>query len=182
MPKLRVSPFAALGDTLPIGRLGVPLLMKIISKSVNDTINIGKVIAKNLRKGDIVCLFGELGSGKTVLTKGIASGLGIKRCRIISPSFVLLRQYHTARIPFYHFDLYRLKVTDEILALGYEEYFYDEGITVVEWADRLKYLLPKEYLKIRLSIKSDSQRLLEFSAYGRHYRELLGKIYENIRH
>ena len=153
--------------------------MKIISKSVNDTLKIGKVIAKNLREGNIVCLFGELGSGKTILTKGIASALGIKRRKVISPSFVLIRQYSTAKIPFYHFDLYRLKTIEEILDLGYEEYFYNDGITVVEWADRLKYLLPKEYLKIKLSIKSDSQRLFEFSAFGKHYRELLGKIYES---
>jgi len=156
--------------------------MRIISKSVNDTINIGKVIAKDLRKGDIVCLFGELGSGKTVLTKGIASGLGIKRRKVISPSFVLIRQYSTAKIPLYHFDLYRLKTIEDILALGYEEYFYDDGITVVEWADRLKFILPKEYLKIKLYIKSDSQRLLQISAFGKYYRELSARIYENIRH
>jgi len=154
------------------------LLMKIISKSVNDTLKIGKVIAKNLEKADIVCLFGELGSGKTVLTKGIASGLGIKRSKVISPSFVLIRQYSTAKMPFYHLDLYRLKTIEDILALGYEEYFYDEGITVIEWADRLKYLLPKEYLKIKLYIKSNSQRLLKISASGKHYKELLDKIYE----
>jgi len=156
--------------------------MKIISKSVNETINIGKVIARNLQKGDIVCLFGELGSGKTVLIKGLAWGLGIERRKVISPSFVLIRRYSTAKIPLYHFDLYRLKRIEEILALGYEEYFYDDGITVVEWADRLKYLLPKEYLKIKLSIKSDSQRLLHIDAFGKHYRGLLGKIYEDIRH
>lgn len=156
--------------------------MKIISRSVNDTFKIGKVIAKNLRKADIVCLFGELGCGKTVLTKGIACALGIKSRKVISPSFVLIRQYSTAKIPLYHFDLYRLKTIEDILALGYEEYFYDDGITVVEWADRLKCLLPKEYLKIKLSIKSDSQRLLQFNGYGRHYRELLGRIHENIRH
>ena len=156
--------------------------MKIISRSVNDTLKIGKVIAKSLSKSDIVCLFGELGCGKTVLTKGIACALGIKRRKVISPSFVLIRQYSTAKIPLYHFDLYRLKTIEDILALGYEEYFYDDGITVVEWADRLKYLLPKEYLKIKLSIKSDSQRLFQISAFGKHYRELLGKIYEDIRH
>lgn len=154
-------------------------MMKIISQSVNDTLKIGKVIARNLRKGDILCLFGELGSGKTVLTKGIASALGIKRRKVISPSFVLIRQYATAKIPLYHFDLYRLKAIEDILALGYEEYFYDDGITVIEWADRLKYLLPKEYLKIKLSIKSDAQRLLQISALGKHYRGVLGKIYES---
>jgi len=153
--------------------------MKIISKSVHDTLKIGKIIAKSLRKADIVCLFGELGSGKTVLTKGIASSFGVKRCQVISPSFVLIRQYPAARIPLYHFDLYRLKTTEDILALGYEEYLYDDGITIIEWADKLKYLLPKEYLKIKLYIKSKSQRLIEFSAFGKHYRELLGKIYES---
>jgi len=153
--------------------------MKIISKCVNDTLKIGRAIAKNLKKADIVCLFGELGSGKTVLTKGIASGLGIKMSKVISPSFVLIRQYAIARIPFYHFDLYRLKAIEDIFALGYEEYFYDEGITVIEWADRLKFLLPKEYLRIKLYVKSDLQRLLELSAFGKHYRQLLGKIYES---
>ncbi len=156
--------------------------MKIISKSVKDTLKIGKTIAQNLRKGDIICLFGELGSGKTVLTKGIASGLGVKRSRIISPSFVLIRQYSAARIPLYHFDLYRLKKIEDVLALGYEEYFYGEGVTVIEWSERLKCLLPKEYLKIKLYVKSDSRRSLEFSASGKRYKELLGKIYEDIRH
>lgn len=156
--------------------------MKIISRSINETINTGKKIAKNLRKGDIICLFGELGSGKTVLTRGIALGLGIKRNIVISPSFVLIRQYACAKAPLYHFDLYRLKAGGDILALGYEEYLYGEGITVIEWADRLKYLLPEEYLKIKLSIKTNTERLLEITAFGRHYKELLGKIYEDTRH
>lgn len=152
--------------------------MRIVSKSVNETLKIGRVIAKNLQKGDIVCLFGELGSGKTVLTKGIAQGLGIKKNRIISPTFVLIRE-HKARIPFYHFDLYRLKSPKEILVLGYEEYIYNDGITVIEWADRLKYLLPKECLKLELSIKSRFTRLLRFIPRGKHYKELVRKIYES---
>ena len=156
--------------------------MRIISKSTNDTLNIGKTIAKSLRKTDIICLFGELGSGKTVLTKGIASGLGIKKNKVISPSFVLIRQYALARIPLYHFDLYRLDAPEDILALGYEEYLYDDGVTVIEWADRLKYILPKEYLKISLRVDSTLGRSLEFSAFGKRYKQLLGEIYENLRH
>lgn len=152
--------------------------MKIISKSVNNTLKIGAKIARNLQKGDIICLFGELGSGKTVLTKGIASGLGIRKDRVISPSFVLIRQYR-GEIPFYHFDLYRLKMPKDILGLGYEEYLYDEGITVIEWADRLKYLLPQEYLKIELFIKPGSQRLLKFKAIGSRYKELLDRVHES---
>ena len=156
--------------------------MKIESKSISDTFKIGKTIAKNLQKSDIICLFGTLGSGKTVLTKGIASGLGIKKNKIISPSFVLIRQYNAGKIPLYHFDLYRLKAPCDIMVLGYEEYLYDEGVTVIEWAERLKYLLPKEHLKINLYIKTNTQRLLEISAFGKHYNELLGKIRENLRH
>ena len=150
--------------------------MKIISKSVNETIKIGKVIARSLKSGDIICLFGKLGSGKTVLVKGIAEGLGIKREKIISPSFVLIREHRQAKLPLYHFDLYRLKSVSAILGLGYEGYFYDEGVTVIEWADRLKYLLPGESLRIEISFRRDSQRLLEFSAKGSRYKELLRSL------
>jgi len=153
--------------------------MKIISKSINDTFKIGKAIAKNLHKGDIVCLSGELGSGKTALTKGIAFGFGIRKSKVISPSFVLIRQYSACGIPLYHFDLYRLASVEGILALGYEEYFYGEGITVIEWADRLKCLMPREYLGIKLNIKSGSQRVFDLCAFGKHYKELLGRIDES---
>ena len=156
--------------------------MEIISKSVKDTINIGKAIAKNLKPSDIICLFGELGSGKTVLTKGIAQGLGIERKRVISPSFVLIREHSQGKLPLYHFDLYRLKEARDILALGYEEYLYGEGVTVIEWADRLKYLIPAEFLKIELFIKENSKRQLKFSTFGKRYKELLERIHENIRH
>jgi len=153
--------------------------MQIISESVKETLNIGKDIAKNLQKGDIICLFGELGSGKTILTKGIADGLGIKRRRIVSPSFVLIREHSQGKLPLYHLDLYRLKDPQDIAAIGYEEYLYDEAVAVIEWADRLKYLLPKECLNIELFIKLDTKRLLKFSALGKRYRELLKKIHES---
>lgn len=157
--------------------------MEIISQSVKDTLSIGRKIAKNLQRGDIVCLFGEFGAGKTVLVKGIALGQGIQKDKIISPSFIFLRQHYAkTKAPFYHFDLYRLKTPKDILALGYEEYFYGDGLTVVEWADRLMHLLPKEYLKIELFIRNNSFRLLKFTGIGRRYKELLRKIYEDIRH
>lgn len=149
---------------------------EITSHSASNTLNIGRRLAGDLKKGDIICLFGQLGSGKTVFTKGIAEGLGIAPDKIISPTFVLLRQYSQAQLPLYHFDLYRLKSPEDIISLGYEEYFYDEGVSVVEWADRLGCLLPKEYLKIKLAIKPDSQRSLEFQAFGSRYKELLERI------
>jgi len=156
--------------------------MKTISKSISETLSIGKKISGNLAAGDIVCLFGELGSGKTVLTKGIASGLGINKGKIVSPSFVLIRQYTRSRLPLYHFDLYRLKALKDIAFLGYEEYLYGEGVAVIEWADRLGRIMPREYLGIELFVRGKSRRLIKFTSCGRHYKELLGKIYENIRH
>lgn len=149
--------------------------MRMISTSVNKTLGLGKIIAGYLKKGDIICLYGQLGSGKTVLVKGIAIGLGIKKNNVISPSFVLIRQ-HPAKLSLNHFDLYRLKSPENILELGYEEYLYGDGVSVVEWAEKLDYLEPREYLKIDLTVKGDHQRLLCFQAKGRRYRQLLENI------
>jgi len=166
----------------PVRKLGRRPLHKLnstkfsfLSHGVSNTLKIGHRIARHLKIGDIVCLFGQLGSGKTVLTKAIAQGLGVKVSKVISPSFILIRE-HKGKVPFYHFDLYRLNTPRDILALGYEEYFYNDGITVIEWADRLRYLLPTEYLKIELSIKPPAQRLLRFSGKGAHYKELLRSL------
>jgi tRNA threonylcarbamoyladenosine biosynthesis protein TsaE len=156
--------------------------MVIQSHSVKDTLNIGKRIGRHLRQGDIICLCGNLGAGKTVLTKGIAEGLGIDREKVISPSFVLIRQHIHGVLPLYHFDLYRLNQPQDILALGYEEYLYNEGVAVIEWADKLEHLLPKEFLKVELSFKDESQRMLKFIPVGRRYEDLMRKVrYEDIR-
>lgn len=156
--------------------------MEISSHSVNETMKLGKMIAKNLGQGDIICLFGNLGSGKTVLAKGIASGFGIDKDKIISPTFVLIREHAGKnRIPFYHFDFYRLNSTSDITVLGYEEYFFGQGISVIEWPDRLKYLLPKEFLKVRLFVKGDNQRSIKIESQGKRYKILAEKINENYR-
>ena len=152
--------------------------MELISKSVAQTLSLGRRMAKDLRPGDILCLFGELGSGKTVLTKGIAEGLGIDKREVISPSFVLIREHVHARLPLYHFDLYRLGESKDILALGLEEYRFGEGVSVIEWAQRLGTFLPDNYLKAELFVQSDSKRRLRFSARGVRARELLEKIRE----
>ena len=149
---------------------------QIISHSVKDTLAIGKKLSAKLKRGDVVCLFGQLGSGKTVLTKGIALGLGIEKNKIISPTFVLIRRHQEGRLPLYHFDLYRLGATKDIMVLGYEEYIYGDGVSVVEWADRLKYLLPKEYLGIELAIRDNRERSIKFSACGARYKELLARV------
>lgn len=149
--------------------------MKKISKSVKETINIGKKLAKSLKGGEIILLSGALGAGKTVLAKGIASGLGISQNDVISPTFVLLR-IHKGKHSLQHFDFYRIKNQQDIFALGYEEYFYSDGVTLVEWPERLKFLKPREFLRIKLSSKDKNTRTIEFSAKGKKHKDLLKKI------
>jgi len=139
------------------------------------------LISGHLNKGDIICLFGDLGSGKTVLTKGISSGLGVDKREVTSPTFVILRQYQ-GRMPIYHFDLYRINGPEGILDLGYEEYLFDEGISVIEWADRLSGLLPREFLKIELRVTGQKKRKLKISAKGSRYIKFLEDIREDFSH
>lgn len=156
--------------------------MQIRSHSAANTLKLGKIIARHLQPKDIICLKGELGTGKTVLTKGIAHGLGVDKSKVTSSSFVLIRQHLEGRVPLYHFDLYRLKDAACISTLGYEEYFYDEGVSVIEWAEKLDYLMPAEYLMVELCYGANTNRVIKFSAVGKRYISLLKKIYENIRH
>lgn len=146
--------------------------LKIISDSAGATLAIGQRIAQYLCRADIICLFGDLGSGKTQLVKGIAAGLGASTKEVNSPSFVLLKQYK-GRMILNHFDLYRLKRTGEILGLGFDEHVYSDAVTVIEWAERLEGLLPKEFLKVELKIKGSSKREFNFSAPAGRYRKLL---------
>ena len=136
--------------------------IEILSNSYNKTLKLGKKFSAQLKPGDIVCLFGDLGSGKTTLVKGIAQGLGIAPDVVNSPTFVLLNIYE-GKLPLYHFDLYRLEDVQEILALGYEEYFYGDGITIVEWAERLRHLLPEKYLRVELFHRGEEKRLIKVS-------------------
>lgn len=157
--------------------------MKIISKSVKETLKIGASLARCLQPGDIICLEGNLGSGKTTLAKGIAAGLGIDQNKVTSSSFVLIRQHLEGRVPLFHFDLYRLQGAGNIATLGYEEYLYAEGVSVIEWADNLDCLMPKEHLMVELSYgQQGNSRVLRFSAKGAHYKELLGRFNEIISH
>ncbi len=152
--------------------------MKIVSRSAGKTRQIGRLLAKGIKKGDIICLFGSLGSGKTELTKGIAQGLGIKSQEIISPTFVLLRR-HLGSVALYHFDLYRLERVKDILNLGYEEFLYNDAVSVIEWADRLKCLLPKEYLKINLKVLGKTMRRIEIEPVGERYGKFIELIKKN---
>lgn len=164
-------------------------MLEIVTHSEKETIQLGTRIARLLRPGDIVCLFGSLGAGKTILVKGMAKGLNIDKDEVISPSFVLIREYHAAasgskrhikkaryNIPLYHFDLYRLNSPRAILNLGYEEYLYGQGISVIEWAERMDGFLPVESLDIKLVIKADSERMIRITSKGQRYRALLRRF------
>ncbi len=147
--------------------------VSILSKGENETLQLGEKLAKRLRKGDIVCLQGELGAGKTTFIKGVAKGLKIAPEKVNSPTFVLMNAYH-GRLPLYHFDLYRLETTGEIGAIGYEEFLYGDGVSVIEWAERLGALTPKEYLRVELKHKGENERSIKVSAVGKKYHEYLG--------
>jgi tRNA threonylcarbamoyladenosine biosynthesis protein TsaE len=115
-----------------------------------DTINVGEVIGRLLKPGDIVALKGELGAGKTVLIKGIARGLNLKE-EPNSPTFVIMNAYE-GEIPLYHFDLYRISREAELQGIGYEDFFYGDGVTVVEWADRVEGVFPEGTIRIDIKI------------------------------
>lgn len=117
-----------------------------ISKSEQDTINFAESFAENLKKGDIIVLSGELGSGKTKFTQGILTYFGLEN-EISSPTFTIVNEYCKDNINIYHFDVYRLEDIDEFYAMGGEEYF-EKGICIIEWGEQIEEILPKGYTKI----------------------------------
>jgi len=133
-------------------------MMKHITKSATETLELGFEFGKTLEKGSVVALTGELGTGKTVFTKGIAKALGIKDyIHVNSASFVILQEYK-GKIPLYHFDLYRMKKPRDVETVGCEEYFYSKGISVVEWADRAAEILPEEHIAVEFKHKGGDKR------------------------
>ena len=114
-----------------------------------ETEKLGEAIGRTAAPGMVIALIGDLGTGKTTLTKSIARGLGVTET-VTSPTFNIIREYKSGRIPLYHFDVYRIADPDEMFELGYEEYFYGDGICVVEWADIIEELLPEDAVIIHI--------------------------------
>ncbi len=123
--------------------------MNIISNSEKETIELGKKIASKLKKGDIIVLSGDLGSGKTKFTEGILTYFGLEE-EISSPTFTIVNEYNTENLNIYHFDVYRLNDIDEFQAIGGEEYF-EKGACIIEWGEMIEELLPQDYIKITFS-------------------------------
>jgi tRNA threonylcarbamoyladenosine biosynthesis protein TsaE len=137
---------------------------------------LGTVLGKIAEPGDIITLAGTLGAGKTALTQAIGRGLGLDpRIYITSPTFGLLHEYQ-GRIPFYHLDLYRLGSEEEIQALGFSEYIYGSGLTVIEWPERLGSLMPAERLHIELVISGETSRIAHLYAYGELWQKKVAEI------
>ncbi len=127
-----------------------------ITQNAGETKAFGRDLAKSLKNHDIIALSGELGAGKTTFIQGIAEGLGITDY-VTSPSFTLINEYK-GKYSLYHIDLYRLEELEQIRDLGIEDYFEKDGIIIIEWAERMKELLPKKVRKIKLEIISENER------------------------
>jgi len=147
---------------------------EITTNSPGETQEFGARLGKLARPGDVFLLVGKLGAGKTCLTQGIARGLGIKEYAA-SPSFVVVRELY-GRLPLYHMDFYRLDNLEEIAELGLDDYFYGQGVSVVEWAEKGISLLPPEHLLIEMSYVSDTGRRLKLKAKGKRYRQLVAEL------
>ena len=135
--------------------------MTFVSNSVDETIALGKDFAKELKLGDVVCLEGELGAGKTHFVKGVASHFGINHDKVSSPTFTLINEY-PGRIPVYHFDCYRLKSVQEALEIGIEEYLYGEGVSIIEWPSKIKELIPENAFQVEIKHEGISKRNILF--------------------
>jgi len=153
----------------------------ISTKNPEETKKLGKEVGKLAKPGDLLAFYGELGVGKTCFIQGISRELEVQDY-VTSPSFTIINEYH-GKIPIYHFDLFRLNNAEEILELGYEEYFYGEGLTVIEWAEKIEQLLPKEYLKIDIKFKDRYERTISFIPQGDRFNKFLKELIgiENIR-
>lgn len=119
----------------------------IESNSPEETLALGRILGAAAKPGEVYTLLGDLGVGKTVLTQGIADGLGIME-PVSSPTFTIVQVYEEGRMPFYHFDVYRIGDIEEMDEIGYEDYFYGEGLTMIEWANLIEEILPKERKEI----------------------------------
>lgn len=145
---------------------------KVITNNENETIEFAQTIESEKFSNMVICLEGELGSGKTVFTKGIAEALGINE-NITSPTFTIIKEYN-GKLPLYHMDVYRLNGNAD--DLGIEEYFTKGGIVVIEWADTIKSILPKSRLDIKIKVIGENKRILFLIPHGDEYENLCEAI------
>jgi len=148
--------------------------MEIVFNNLNEVEKFGEKLGSLLNEGDIICLNGDLGAGKTTLTQAIGRGLKVKDY-ITSPTFTIINEYE-GKLPLYHFDIYRLDNEEDLSLLGVEDYFYSNGVCVIEWADNARNILPKERLDIWIYIEDENIRKYDLIPHGKRYIKLLEEL------
>ncbi len=155
--------------------------MTYVTTSDEETIGLGQRLGDLLSEGDVVALVGELGSGKTWFTKGLALGLGVSPDNIVtSPSFTLVNEYK-GRYTFYHMDFYRLENLPEVLSAGLEEYLHNRGVVVLEWADRWPEILPEKRVMVKFLIIDDRRREITLSGYDPRALEIIEDLEAEVK-
>jgi len=140
----------------------LPRVLNIVSHSETETIALGEKMAAMFPNGSLVVLSGELGAGKTVFVKGLAKGMGIREENATSPTFNMVHEYHGMR-ELYHFDLYRLKETTELVEIGWDDYLERKGVAVAEWGEKAEELLPDKYYLVEFHSLNDNEREISVS-------------------
>jgi tRNA threonylcarbamoyladenosine biosynthesis protein TsaE len=150
-------------------------MFSVITSSPEQTRQVGLMLGKLLDAGDTICLYGDLGAGKTNFSYGVAKGLDVQEQYITSPTYTFVNEYE-GRVPFYHIDLYRLQEPEELQNIGFDEYIGADGVTVIEWAERAEEELPVECLSVYLSSVNEASREIGFLAEGERYKKLLEEL------
>ena len=146
---------------------------KYTSRNETETLEIAQNIESEKFSNMVICLIGELGSGKTMFVKGFAQALGLEE-NITSPTFNLLKEYLNGEMPLYHMDVYRMEGLTE--NIGIEDYFTKNGVSIIEWADMIEDLLPEERLEIEFRVLNENTRILYFKPYGKQYEDLCNAV------
>ena len=147
------------------------------SNSSDQTTDLGKAMGKLFKGGELIGITGELGAGKTTFIQGLADGIGIGQDQYVrSPSFTIINEYK-GPLTMYHFDLYRLSTHEEILDLGYQEYLGGDGVTVIEWFEKMEDFFKGDLLRLNIEVKNGDSRILKFSCKGVYYRQILKNLF-----
>ncbi|WP_339908396.1 tRNA (adenosine(37)-N6)-threonylcarbamoyltransferase complex ATPase subunit type 1 TsaE [Symmachiella dynata] len=164
---------------MPGSESSLPTTWTYTSHSEVETAALGAAIGRAARAGAVIALVGNLGAGKTRLTRAVATALEVDEKLVTSPTFVLIQEY-AGRLPVFHFDTYRLGSVDEFLDLGVEEYFEAGGVCLIEWADRVAGVLPDDVLRIEIDITGESTRVFKFAAHGPIAQSILNDVTRNV--
>ena len=146
---------------------------KYTSRSIDDTMQLAENIESEKFPGMVICLDGELGSGKTIFVKGFAKSLGITET-ITSPTFTLIKEYFGGEMPLYHMDVYRIEEADD--SIGFEDYFSKDAVSIIEWSDMIEDKLPSERLNIEFKVIDENTRVLILKPFGEKYEDLVNSV------